>query len=78
VSNQQVAPGTNAAVRAGWNDAAWGRPRREVRTVQVRGCLSFRQVIDLDLEYIDKWSLWLDLVIFVRTPGAVVRAQGAA
>ena len=30
IFNNQVAPGRNAAIRAGWNDAAWGRPHREV------------------------------------------------
>ena len=34
IYNQQVAPGRNAAARAGWNDAAWGRPRRNVATAQ--------------------------------------------
>jgi hypothetical protein len=28
--HQQVALRHSAAVRAGWNDAAWGQPRREV------------------------------------------------
>jgi hypothetical protein len=32
IFNHQVAPGRHAAVRAGWNDAAWGLPRREVGT----------------------------------------------
>ena len=36
IFNRQVAPGPNAAILAGWNDAAWGRPHREVDTVQAR------------------------------------------
>jgi hypothetical protein len=28
--NNQVAMGRNAAIQAGWNDAAWGRPHRDV------------------------------------------------
>jgi len=30
VFNHQVTPVQNAALRAGWNDAAWGQRRREV------------------------------------------------
>ena len=32
--NTQVAPGRNAAIRAGWNDAAWGRRCRDVTAAQ--------------------------------------------
>jgi lipopolysaccharide/colanic/teichoic acid biosynthesis glycosyltransferase len=31
----------------------------------------------LDLEYVDRWSLWLDLTLLVRTVPAVVRGSGA-
>ena len=34
IFNYQVEPGPNAAIRAGWNDGAWGRPRRELAIVQ--------------------------------------------
>ena len=30
----QVASGRNAALRAGWNDAAWGQPHRELEAAQ--------------------------------------------
>jgi hypothetical protein len=50
IFNYQVAPGRNAAVLAGWNDAAWGRPHRDLKKVQVAwydhgyaGGLIFRQ-----------------------------------
>jgi hypothetical protein len=56
IFNYQVAPGRNAAMRAGWNDAAWGRPRRETATVQApwyedgyMGGLAFRQSQQSDL-----------------------------
>ena len=48
--------GRGAAQRAGWNDAAWGRPRREVETAVAplyergyAGGLIFRQKQQLDL-----------------------------
>lgn len=46
---------------------------------QVRGRseLSFEEMVDLDLEYIEKWSLWLDVTIFIKTPLVVVNGRGA-
>jgi hypothetical protein len=32
IFQQKVARSPSTAVREGWNDAAWGRPRREVET----------------------------------------------
>jgi len=31
----------------------------------------------MDLEYIDKWSLWLDFKILLRTIPAVISEKGA-
>lgn len=37
----------------------------------------FDEWVRLDLEYIDNWSLWLDVKILVWTVGAVVRGTGS-
>jgi len=37
----------------------------------------FREWVRLDLEYIDNWSIWLDLKILLLTPPAVLRGTGA-
>ena len=37
----------------------------------------FREWVRLDLEYIDNWSIWLDLKILLLTPTAVLRGTGA-
>jgi lipopolysaccharide/colanic/teichoic acid biosynthesis glycosyltransferase len=42
-----------------------------------RSDLGFDRWIVLDLEYIARWSLWLDLGILVRTIPAVIRGSGA-
>jgi exopolysaccharide biosynthesis polyprenyl glycosylphosphotransferase len=42
-----------------------------------RNDLSFDEWMKLDLEYIDNWSLWLDLKIAVRTVPAVILGRGA-
>ena len=42
-----------------------------------RSGLSFEDWMRLDLEYIDQWSLMLDLKILVRTVPAVIRQVGA-
>jgi len=46
---------------------------------QVRGRseIPFEEMVDMDLEYIERWSLWLDLCILVRTPIAVLGGRGA-
>jgi exopolysaccharide biosynthesis polyprenyl glycosylphosphotransferase len=43
-----------------------------------RSNLSFEQWVDLDLEYIDTWSLKLDCQILVKTIPAVISGHGAA
>ena len=45
--------------------------------VSGRNDLTFDEWMKLDLEYIDNWSLWLDLKIAVRTVPAVLMAKGA-
>ena len=45
--------------------------------VNGRSSLSFEQWMELDLQYIDKWSLWLDLKILFKTIPAVVKGRGA-
>jgi len=45
--------------------------------VQGRSQLSFQEWMGLDLEYIDQWSLALDLLILAKTVPAVVRGVGA-
>jgi len=39
--------------------------------------LSYEERVRLDLEYIDRWSLWLDLRILFRTVPAVLSQRGA-
>jgi len=43
-----------------------------------RSSVGFEQWIALDLEYIDRWSFWLDFVILLKTIPAVLRGAGAA
>ena len=38
---------------------------------------SFKEWVKLDLEYIDNWSLWLDISILIRTIPAVLLGAGA-
>lgn len=45
--------------------------------VSGRSELTWDEGIRLDLEYIEQWSLMLDLVVLVRTARAVVRRRGA-
>lgn len=39
--------------------------------------LDFEEVVRLDTEYIDRWSLWLDIKILLNTVPAVMRRTGA-
>ncbi len=62
----------------------WQRRRLSVRpgitcTWQVSGRneINFAQWMELDLHYIDNWSLWHDLKIVLRTIPAVILGKGA-
>ena len=63
----------------------WQRRRFSVRPgitclwqVNGRSSVSFDQWMRLDMQYIDQWSLWLDMKILARTIPAVLRGSGAA
>jgi exopolysaccharide biosynthesis polyprenyl glycosylphosphotransferase len=45
--------------------------------VSGRSNLDFEEAIQLDLYYVDNWSMFSDLSILVRTIGAVLRREGA-
>lgn len=62
----------------------WQKRRFSVRPgitclwqIQGRSELSFEKWIELDMEYIDRWSLLLDFKILIKTIPAVVRGAGA-
>ena len=66
-------------------DQDWQRRRFSVRPgitclwqIAGRSSISFERWMELDMEYIDQWSLWLDLQILVRTIPAVLKGTGAA
>jgi exopolysaccharide biosynthesis polyprenyl glycosylphosphotransferase len=63
----------------------WQRRRFSVKPgitclwqVNGRSGISFDQWMRLDLQYMDEWSLWLDLKILAKTVPAVFRGAGAA
>lgn len=62
----------------------WQRRRFSVKPgltclwqISGRNTLSFDQWMLLDLQYMDEWSLWLDLKILAKTVPAVMRGEGA-
>lgn len=62
----------------------WHRRRFSVRPgitclwqVCGRSSISFQRWMELDMEYINHWSLWLDLKILMRTVPAVLARRGA-
>lgn len=44
--------------------------------VSGRNAIKFEKWMQLDLDYIDKWSLWLDIKIIFKTIGVVFKANG--
>jgi lipopolysaccharide/colanic/teichoic acid biosynthesis glycosyltransferase len=65
-------------------DQDWHRRRFSVRPgltclwqISGRSSISFDKWMELDMQYIDEWSLWLDLKILVGTIPAVLRGAGA-
>jgi lipopolysaccharide/colanic/teichoic acid biosynthesis glycosyltransferase len=63
----------------------WHRRRFSVKPgitclwqVNGRNSIAFEQWMALDMQYIDKWSLWLDFKILAKTVPAVLRGTGAA
>lgn len=63
----------------------WQRCRFSVRPgitclwqVSGRNSLPFHKWMELDLQYVRGWSLWLDLQILAKTIPAVLRGSGAA
>jgi exopolysaccharide biosynthesis polyprenyl glycosylphosphotransferase len=63
----------------------WQRRRFSVRPgitclwqVNGRSSVSFQQWMELDMQYIEQWSFWLDFKILLQTIPAVMRGTGAA
>jgi Undecaprenyl-phosphate galactose phosphotransferase WbaP len=46
--------------------------------VSGRNQLPFEDRVDLDVHYVQNWSLWLDLYLLVRTVPTVLKGEGAA
>jgi lipopolysaccharide/colanic/teichoic acid biosynthesis glycosyltransferase len=66
-------------------DQDWHRRRFSIRPgitcfwqINGRSSIPFEKWMELDMNYIDQWSLWLDLKILVLTVPAIVKGSGAA
>jgi len=46
--------------------------------VMGRSDLAFKDMVALDIQYVQSWSLWLDLQILLKTVPAVLKGRGAA
>ena len=62
---------------------AWGRLRVKpgitgLWQVSGRSTLSFEEMVSLDVGYWQRWSLWSDLAILVKTPRTVISGKGTA
>ena len=44
--------------------------------VSGRNDISYKERVELDIYYVENWSLWMDLTILWRTVGVVVRGRG--
>jgi lipopolysaccharide/colanic/teichoic acid biosynthesis glycosyltransferase len=63
----------------------WQRRRLSVKPgitclwqISGRSGIGFDRWMELDLEYIDNWSLWGDVLICLKTVPAVLAARGAS
>jgi lipopolysaccharide/colanic/teichoic acid biosynthesis glycosyltransferase len=45
--------------------------------VNGRSRVKFDEMVRLDLQYAKSWSPWMDINILIRTPGAMIRGDGA-
>jgi len=45
--------------------------------VKGRSRTTFEDMVRLDLQYIDGWSLWTDLKLLLQTPWTVIKCEGA-
>jgi lipopolysaccharide/colanic/teichoic acid biosynthesis glycosyltransferase len=45
--------------------------------VSGRSDLSFTQMVQLDIEYVNRWTPWLDIQLLLCTPVAVITGRGA-
>jgi len=66
-------------------DQDWQRRRFSVRPgitclwqINGRGSIPFDKWMELDMQYIDHWTLWLDFKILAKTIPAVLKGTGAA
>jgi exopolysaccharide biosynthesis polyprenyl glycosylphosphotransferase len=66
-------------------DQDWQRRRFSVKPgitclwqIHGRNSVPFEKWMELDMQYIDKWSLWLDFKILAQTVPVVLRGTGAA
>jgi exopolysaccharide biosynthesis polyprenyl glycosylphosphotransferase len=63
----------------------WQRRRFSVRPgitclwqINGRSSIPFEKWMELDMQYIDQWSLWMDFKILAKTIPAVLKGAGAA
>ena len=63
----------------------WHRRRLSVRPgitclwqVGGRNEIGFEEWMNLDLKYIDRWSLWLDIILLFRTIPVILIGKGAS